>query len=100
MPTEPLFFPFPENPPLSSTPAQSPGLPSISPRYRRTPSNPRDSIRTLSPTSKALPVRLMLLGNASDWRLGGRTDVGVLARSGGFGWLLVEDEEATEDGLP
>ena len=71
--TLPLFFPFPANPPLSSTPAHIPGFPSISPRYLSTPSNPRDSIRTLSPTSKGLPLRLTLLANTSDDLLGGRT---------------------------
>lgn len=32
-PTDPSFLPFPANPPLSSTPAHSPALPSISPMY-------------------------------------------------------------------
>lgn len=36
------------------------------------PSKPRDSIRTGSPTSKVLPVRLTDLPKVSDERLGGR----------------------------
>lgn len=36
--TDPSFFPLPANPPLSSTPAQRPGFPSISPTNRSVPS--------------------------------------------------------------
>lgn len=52
-PTLPSFFPFPAKPPDNSTPAHSPPLPSISPMNRSVPSNPRLSMRTLSPSSKA-----------------------------------------------
>lgn len=50
-PTEPSFFPLPAKPPPSSTPANVPAFPSISPRKRRVPSNPSDSMRTVSPSS-------------------------------------------------
>lgn len=86
-PTEPSFFPFPANPPLSSTPAHSPPLPSISPIKRKVPSNPNDSMRTLSPTSnERVPARLEL---RSTWlcRLSGRAYDGVLGRT-----------DATDDG--
>lgn len=69
--TEPSFLPLPANPPLSSTPANNPAFPSISPRKRNVPSNPRDSIRTLSPISKVRPARLELLANTSLARLAG-----------------------------
>jgi len=100
-PTVPLFFPLPLNPPLSSIPAQSPGFPSISPRYLSVPSKPSDSILTLSPTSNAF----LGLPTTSEWRLGGRliirADVGVFARSEILlGAALVEETEATEDGRP
>ena len=101
-PTEPSFFPIPENPPLSSTPAQNPVFPSISPKYLSEPSNPNDSILTLSPTSKARPTRLELL-NTSDCRLNGRTPVGVFDLSAGLrnGVCPAADEgEATEGGRP
>ena len=58
--TLPSFFPLPANPPPSSTPAHSPGLPSIGPMKRRTPSNPKDSILASSPISNCLPARLTL----------------------------------------
>ena len=93
--TEPLFFPFPAKPPPNSTPAQRPGLPSISPKYLRVPSKPRDSTLTLSPTSKALES----LFEASDCLLGGRlgrVETGVLTRSG----TLIDDDEAADKGRP
>jgi hypothetical protein len=62
----PSFFPLPAKPPLNSTPAQRPGLPSISPRNLNVPSNPSDSTRTLSPISNGLPVLLILLPVISD----------------------------------
>jgi len=59
------------------------------------PSKPRDSILTLSPTSKDLD-----LIDTSDCRLGGRlvgrVNVGVLARSGTF----ADEVDAADDGLP
>jgi len=64
--TVPLFLPFPENPPLSSTPAHIPDLPSIAPINRNVPSYPSDSMRTLSPTSNSLSARLELLLDTSD----------------------------------
>lgn len=97
--TEPSFFPFPTKPPLSSTPAQRPDLPSMSPKYCKIPSNPSDSILTLSPTSKARPARLMLLPNTSDCRLAGRA-VGVRDRSSVDLWAAAEDDEETEGGRP
>ena len=93
-PTVPLFFPLPLNPPLSSIPAQSPGFPSISPRYLSVPSKPSDSILTLSPTSNAF----LGLPTTSEWRLGGRlirVEVGVLASDGGT--ALAEETEAEDD---
>lgn len=60
--------------------------------YLRVPSKPRDSILTLSPTSKALES----LFEASDCllggRLAGRVETGVLARA--------DAVEAAEDGRP
>lgn len=52
-PTLPSFFPFPVNPPPSSTPAQSPGLPVISPTNLSMPSTPIESTLTFSPTPKS-----------------------------------------------
>jgi hypothetical protein len=101
-PTVPLFFPLPPNPPLSSIPAQSPGFPSISPRYLSVPSKPSDSILTLSPTSNAF----LGLPTTSEWRLGGRliirAEVGVLARSEILlgGTAYAEETEEAEDGRP
>lgn len=98
--TEPSFLPLPAKPPPSSTPANSPDLPSISPRNRRVPSKPRDSIRTLSPTVNVLPARLELLANTSEARLAGRGAAGlepVLLRAAE---LTAEDEEAAEFGRP
>jgi hypothetical protein len=64
--------------------------------YLRVPSKPRDSILTLSPTSKALES----LFEASDCllggRLAGRVETGVLARSD----ILADAVEAAEDGRP
>ncbi len=94
--TLPLFLPLPANPPPSSTPAHIPGFPSISPKYRRTPSNPSDSIRTLSPTSNPRPARLALRAKTSDVLLGGRVD-GVFA-DGVLPALIAEEEDADEDG--
>jgi len=74
--TVPSFFPFPEKPPLSSTPAQRPNLPSIAPMYLNVPSYPSDSMRTLSPASNGLLARLELLAETSDCRLEDRTPVG------------------------
>jgi hypothetical protein len=92
--TVPLFFPLPENPPFNSTPAQTPGFPSISPIYLNVPSYPSDSILTLSPISK---VRFVIFPKTSECRLGGRAEVGVFARS-----LVevVELVEMAEDGRP
>ena len=98
----PLFFPLPPNPPLSSIPAQSPGFPSISPRYLSVPSKPRDSILTLSPTSNAF----LGFPTTSEWRLGGRltvrVEVGVLACSEILlgGTAFAEEAEEAEDGRP
>lgn len=87
-PTLPLFFPFPAKPPASSTPAHSPALPSISPTYRSVPSNPRLSMRTLSPSSKVCKLD----GGRPEVLLGGRLvdavsfpgafETGVFARDG------------------
>jgi hypothetical protein len=94
--TEPSFFPFPEKPPLNSTPAQRPGLPSISPMYLRAPSKPRDSILTFSPTSKVLESLLEASDCLLGGRLAGRVNAGVFARSG----TLADDVEAAEEGRP
>jgi hypothetical protein len=60
------------------------------------PSYPSDSILTLSPISK---VRIGLFPKTSEWRLEGRAEIGVLARS--LGKLELADEvETTEDGRP
>lgn len=93
-PTDPSFFPLPEKPPLSSTPAHRPDLPSISPIYLKQPSNPKDSILTLSPTSNVFPARLTLRVKTSDCLLG--------ARGAGVFVLLCENAEveATEEGRP
>lgn len=101
--TLPSFFPFPANPPLSSTPAHWPAFPAISPKYRRVPSNPRLSILTLSPASNDLPARLELRMKVSDCLLDGRTE-GVLVRVARVGRAGVapacEEEDAAEDGRP
>ena len=98
--TLPSFLPFPENPPLNSTPAHWPAFPSISPKYRRVPSKPRLSILTLSPTSKGLSARLVLLMKTSDWRLDERME-GVFVRVTGPGRAgvapAVEEAEAEEE---
>lgn len=77
-------------------------MPSIPPRYFNVPSNPRDSILTLSPTSNdLLPDRLVLRAKISDCLLTGRgakfrlPDAGV---RGGIG-LTAEEVEATDGGL-
>jgi hypothetical protein len=93
--TVPLFLPLPAKPGPSSTPAHMPCLPSISPTKRRVPSKPRDSIRTLSPTSKVRPARLTLRVNTSDALLAGR---GSVAFSRGAELDVDETEVATEDG--
>lgn len=91
--TVPSFLPFPANPPLNSTPAHSPCFPSISPLYRRVPSKPRLSMRTLSPRSKDL----WLWWNASDCRLSGRRVLLLLAKA--EVGVLGRELEATEGGL-
>ena len=60
------------------------------------PSKPRDSIRTLSPTSKPRPARLALRANTSDVRLGGRGAVSFA--EGVRPALTAEEEDADEEG--
>lgn len=82
--TAPSFFPRPAKPGLSSTPAQTPGFPSIGPKYRNMPSIPKLSMRTTSSGSnvRSFPRALALaLGLALDCRLSGRDEVvGIEAR--------------------
>ena len=75
--TVPSFFPRPANPGASSTPAQTPGFPSMGPKNRSVPSMPRLSMRTASPWSNVRSLALFLLSRrawTSDWRLSGRED--------------------------
>ena len=100
-PNEPSFLPLPAKPANSSTPANNPGLPLISPKYRSTPSNPSDSNLTLSPTSNDLPALLALLVKTSEARLDGRgivfLDVVPLRDTLE---LRAEDEDALDGGRP
>lgn len=98
--TEPLFLPLPANPPLSSTPANRPDFPTISPRNFNMPSKPRDSMRTLSPMSKVRPARLELLVNVSLVRLAGLSGGGLEAVVLCAVELIADEEEATEDARP
>lgn len=72
--TVPSFLPRPASPGASSTPAHTPGFPSIEPIKRSVPSIPRLSMRTASPGSNVRSLPL-LLPCTSDWRLSGRDDV-------------------------
>src|SRR5689334_21055666 len=76
----------------------------MSPRYLRTPSNPSDSIRTLSPTSNDFALARGATYPPSDCRLAARLEervdvIGVLA--GALEFILRTDElDATDEGLP
>lgn len=99
--TLPSFLPLPLKPPPSSTPAHSPGLPSIDPTKRRTPSNPKDSILTASPTSNCLPARLTLRPWTLDCLLAELAGVGLFWEEETllFTELTAETEDATDEGL-